>query len=144
MIVNGYGAYAMKKDKGLIGNEVIEQNISKLKSDFTDENLALVLSAIRQRMLEKGQFVVGVAAAETITTNLSLKTVGYNGGKWFIAYTSFEEELKGKSGVMSGFLADINQILDITLKSEGIEGIIINPHGNMLSLNKAVIEVIMG
>lgn len=134
----------MKKDKGLIGNEVIEQNISKLKSDFTDENLALVLSAIRQRMLDNGQFVVGVAAAETITTNLSLKTVGYNGGKWFIAYTSFEEELKGKSGVMSGFLADINQILDITLKSEGIEGIIINPHGNMLSLNKAVIEVIMG
>lgn len=134
----------MKKDKGLIGNEVIEQNISKLKSDFTDDNLALVLSAIRQRMLDEGQFVVGVAAAETVTTNLSLKTVGYNGGKWFIAYTSFEEELKGKSGVMSGFLADINQILDITLKSEGIEGIIINPHGNMLSLNKAVIEVIMG
>lgn len=134
----------MKKDKGLIGNEVIEQNISKLKSDFTDENLALVLSAIRQRMLDEGQFVVGVAAAETVTTNLSLKTVGYNGGKWFIAYTSFDEELKGKSGVMSGFLADINQILDITLKSEGIEGIIINPHGNMLSLNKAVIEVIMG
>lgn len=133
-----------KTDKGLIGNEKIEEAICELKNSFTEENLAVVLSVIRKRMQEKGQFVVGVDASEASMTNLSLKTVNYNGAKWFIAFTSFEEELKGKSGVMSGFLADIDQIMDITYKSAGIEGLILNPHGNMLTLNKAIIEVIRG
>ena len=133
-----------KTDKGLIGNDVIEKNIDELRKQFTDENLAVVLSSIRQRMMDKGQFVVGVSVADVNSTNLSLKTVNYNGGKWFIAFTSFDEELKGKSGVMSGFLADIDQVLDITLKSDEIEGIILNPHGNMLTMNKAIIEVIKG
>ena len=132
-----------KVDKGLIGNEVIEKNIEDLKNTFTEENLAVVLSTIRKRMNEKGQLVVGVDAVASNSNNLSLKTVNYNGGKWFIAFTSFEEELKGKSGVMSGFLADIDQILNITMKSDEIEGVILNPYGNMLSINKSVIEVII-
>lgn len=131
-----------KTDKGLIGNEIIENSIIELKNSFTDENLAVVLSAIRKRMNDKGQFVVGVDASESYNASLSLKTVKFNGLKWFIAFTSFDEELKGGSGVMSGFLADIDQILDIALKSEGVEGLIINPHGNMLTINKAIIEVI--
>lgn len=137
------GKMINKTDKGLVGNEKIEEAICDLKNNFTDENLAVVLSIIRKRMQDKGQFVVGVDASEASMTNLSLKTVNYNGAKWFIAFTSFEEELKRKSGVMSGFLADIDQIFDITLKSENIEGLILNPHGNMLTINKAIIEVII-
>lgn len=133
-----------KMDKGLIGNELIERDIENLKNQFTEENLAVVLSTIKKRMQEKGQFVVGVDAVASNGNNLSLKTVNYNGGKWFIVFTSFEEELKGKNGVMSGFLADIDQILNITMKSDEIEGVIINPHGKMLSMNKSVIEVITG
>lgn len=133
-----------KTDKGLIGNDLIENGIEKLRENFTDENLSVVLSAIRKRMQENGQFVVGVDASAANATNLSLKTVNYNGAKWFIAFTSFDEELKGNSAVMSGFLADIGQVLDITLKSNDIGGIILNPYGNMLSLNKMVIEVIKG
>lgn len=131
-------------DKGLIGNNLIEEAISELKDSFTDENLAVVLSAIRKRMNEKGQFVIGVDASEASNVSLSLKTVGFNGAKWFIAFTSFEEELKGKNGVMSAFLADIDQIINITLKSEGIEGLILNPHGEMLTMNKSILEVIIG
>ena len=133
-----------KTDKGLVGNEVIEKNIEELKNSFTDENLAVLLTTIRQRIQEKGQFVVGVSVPDNSGMNLTLQTVKYNGAKWFIAFTSFDEELKGKSGVMSGFLADIDQILDITFKNNEIEGIILNPYGNMISLNKSVLTVIKG
>ena len=133
-----------KTDKGLVGNEVIEKNIEELKNSFTDENLAVLLTTIRQRIQEKGQLVVGVSVPDNSGMNLTLQTVKYNGAKWFIAFTSFDEELKGKSGVMSGFLADIDQILDITFKNNEIEGIILNPYGNMISLNKAVLTVIKG
>lgn len=132
----------MKTDKGLIGNELIEDAISELTNNFTEENLAVTLSKIKKRMLDKGQFVVGVDTSENSISNLSLKTVNFQGKKWFIAFTSFDEELKGKSGVMSGFLADIDQILDIALKSEEINGIILNPHGSMLTMNKDIIKII--
>lgn len=132
----------MKADKGLIGNELIEDAIRELTNNFTEENLAVTLSIIKKRMLDKGQFIVGVDASENGLSNFSLKTVNFQGEKWFIAFTSFDEELKGKSGVMSGFLADIDQILDIALKSEDINGIILNPHGNMLTMNKDIIKVI--
>ena len=132
----------MKTDKGLIGNELIEDAISELTNNFTEENLAVTLSIIKKRMLDKGQFVVGVDASENSISNLSLKTVNFQGKKWFIAFTSFDEELKGKSGVMSGFLADIDQILDIALNSEEINGIILNPHGSMLTMNKDIIKII--
>ena len=132
----------MKTDKGLIGNELIEDAISELTNNFTEENLAVTLSIIKKRMLDKGQFVVGVDTSENSISNLSLKTVNFQGKKWFIAFTSFDEELKGKSGVMSGFLADIDQILDIALKSEEINGIILNPHGSMLTMNKDIIKII--
>ena len=132
----------MKTDKGLIGNELIEDAISELTNNFTEENLAVTLSKIKKRMLDKGQFVVGVDTSENSISNLSLKTVNFQGKKWFIAFTSFDEELKGKSGVMSGFLADIDQILDIALKGEEINGIILNPHGSMLTMNKDIIKII--
>lgn len=130
-------------DKGLTGNEKIEEGIKKLKADFTDESLANVLTVIRKRALENGQFVVAVDASKS-DTNLSLSTVNMNGKRWFVAYTSFEEEMKGNLNVMSGFLADISELFELTLKSAEVEGILLNPHGNMMTLNKQIIEVVRG
>lgn len=130
-------------DKGLTGNEKIEEDIKKLKADFTDESLANVLTVIRKRALENGQFVVAVDASKS-DTNLSLSTVNMNGKRWFVAYTSFEEEMKGNLNVMSGFLADISELFELTLKSAEVEGILLNPHGNMMTLNKQIIEVVRG
>lgn len=130
-------------DKGLTGNEKIEEGIKKLKADFTDESLANVLTVIRKRALENGQFVVAVDAAKS-DTNLSLSTVNMNGKRWFVAYTSFEEEMKGNLNVMSGFLADISELFELALKSSEVEGILLNPHGNMMTLNKQIIEVVKG
>ena len=131
----------MSSDKGLIGNKQIEENIQALKEDFTDENLAVVMTTIRNRILDGGQFVVAVDATKG-TEHLSLKTAGLNGKKWFIAYTSFDEELKGNLSVVSGFLADISQLFDMVSKSDEVEGIILNPYGNMLTINKQLIAVI--
>lgn len=137
-----------KKDKGLIGNELIEENIKSLKENFTDESLAVVLTTIRKRILDGGQFVVAVDASDngavSANASMSLKTANYKGKKWFLAYTSFEEELKGNLNVMSGFLADIGQIFDFTLKNESVEGIILNPYGDMMTINKEIIQVIKG
>lgn len=130
-------------DKGLTGNEKIEEGIKKLKADFTDESLANVLTVIRKRALENGQFVVAVDASKS-DTNLSLSTVNMNGKRWFVAYTSFEEEMKGNLNVMSGFLAGISELFELTLKSAEVEGILLNPHGNMMTLNKQIIEVVRG
>lgn len=129
------------KDKGLVGNEKIEEDIAALKEQFTEERLAVVLTTIRKRAIEGGQFVVAVDTAAS-DLHLSLKTMTVNGKKWFAAFTSFEEEMKGKLDVMSGFLADMNQLFDLTLSSSGVEGILINPFGNMITLNKQIIEVI--
>lgn len=136
-----------EKDKGLIGNEQIEENIEALKTSFTDENLATVLTTIRKRILDRGQFVVAVEVPDGASnpgTNLALKTCNFNGKKWFIAFTSFDEELKGNNSVMSCFLADIDKIFDFTLNNTEVEGVILNPYGNMMTLNKQIIEVIIG
>lgn len=131
-----------KKDKALVGNEKVEEEIVKLKTDFSEERLAAVLTAIRMRMNDKGQFVVAVDALGS-NTNLTLKTANFESKKWFVAYSSFEEEMKGNIDVMSGFLADISELFNMTLKSPEVEGIILNPFGNMITLNKNIINVIL-
>lgn len=128
-------------DKSLIGNEKIEKAIEDLKNDFSDEKLAVLLTIIRKRISENGQLVVAVDANSGVES-LALKTASYNGKKWFVAYTSFDEEMKGELSIMSGFLADIDKLLDMVLKSNEVEGIIINPYGNMLSINKQIILAI--
>lgn len=132
-----------KKDEGLIGNEQIEDSIQKLKEDFTEENLAVLLMAFRKRIVEKGQLVVAVDALAD-GASLSLKTANYNGKKWFVAYTSFEEELKGGSGVMSGFLADMAGLFDMVFQGDEVAGVLINPYGNMLSIDRQIIAAIKG
>lgn len=136
----------MNKDKSLIGNEKIEQDIAVLKDAFTEENLATVLTTIRKRCLEGGQFVIAVdAGGSSVAGNsFSMRAANYQGKKWFVAFTSFDEEIKGNNGIMSGFLADIGQLLDMTEKSDEVEGIVLNPYGNMITLNKSIISVIQG
>lgn len=133
----------MENDRGLVGNEQIEKDIKRLKDSFTDENLAVVLTTIRKRILDGGQFVVAVDASVD-ANNLALKTASFQGKKWFIAYTSFDEELKGDLSVMSGFLAEIDKLFDMASSSAEVEGILLNPYGNLLTINKQLIDAIRG
>lgn len=49
-----------KKDKGLQGNEKIEEAILALQQEPTEELLAHALTVVRRRMREQGQFIVAV------------------------------------------------------------------------------------
>ena len=61
-----------------------------------------------------------------------------------MAFTGFEEQLKGSNAVMSAFTAEIKKLFQITLESEGIEGLILNPWNCTIMLDKQLIRIIMG
>ena len=85
----------VNQDKGLQGNEKIEQAIAALQQEATQEMLAHTLTVIRRRMRENGQFILSVEPP-TGDNQLRIGTVKTGDGKvWWAAFTSFEEELKG-------------------------------------------------
>ena len=143
-----------KKDKGLQGNEKIEEAILALQQEPTEELLAHALTVVRRRMREQGQFIVAVeppsadvkeAVTQDAGTAMRLQAVQTSDGKkWWSAFTGFEEELKGSGSVMSTFLTDIEQLFRMTLNADGIEGVILNPWNRTLMLDKQLIRIILG
>ena len=131
-----------KKDKGLQGNEKIETAIAALQQEASEEMLAHTLTVIRRRMKEGGQFIVDVEPQPT-SAQMSLKTITTpDGALWWMAFTSFEEELKGADNVKSTFLADIEKIFEAALSVPQIKGIIINPWNRTIMLDKKLIKII--
>ena len=160
-----------KKDKGLQGNEKIEEAILAIQQEPTEELLAHALTVVRRRMREQGQFIVAVeppsadvkeAVMQAAGTAMRLQAVQTSDGKkwwsffichyqaallgkkWWSASTGFEEELKGSGSVMSTFLTDIEQLFRMSLTAEGIEGVILNPWNRTLMLDKQLIRIILG
>lgn len=132
-----------KKDETLIGNEVIEQWMEALSKEPSDEALAMVMTSIRKRMMEKGQLVVDVEMNPAGGLMLKARTVKGK-GNWFVAYTSFEEQMEGGESVMSTFMADIEQLFQLTLSDDTIEGVVLNPWHHPVMLSKQLISIIMG
>lgn len=131
-----------KKDECLIGNEKIEEYIFKLKQEPSDEMLAMLLTAIRRRMQEQGQFVVAV---DMTPAGLQLQTKEIKEkGKWFIAFTSFEEQMAGNEKVMSTFMADMGQLFDLALQDDSIQGVALNPWTESVLLDCNLLRVIKG
>ena len=62
----------------------------------------------------------------------------------WMAFTSFDEELKGSGSVMSTFMADIEKMFESAINVEGIEGIIINPWNRTIMLDKELIRIVLG
>ena len=116
------------KDEGLKGNEKIEEAISALQQEASQELLAHTLTVIRRRMKEEGQLILAVepSVAEELKIQ-AVKTA--DGKKWWSAFTSFEEELKGSDRVMSTFLTAIEPLFQSAVQVNEIEGIILNPIG---------------
>lgn len=143
-----------KKDKGLQGNEKIEEAILALQQEPTEELLAHALTVVRRRMREQGQFIVAVeppsadmqeAVMQAAGTAMRLQAVQTSDGKkWWSAFTGFEEELNGSGTVMSTFLTDIEQLFRMALTAEGIEGVILNPWNRTLMLDKHLLRIILG
>ncbi len=130
-------------DKGLIGNEKLEEKIGMLQTEPSQEMLAVVLTSLRRRMKEHGQMIVPVDPASTEQAKVQIMQLE-NGEKWLAVFTSFEEQLKGDGKVMSTFLGDIGQLLQMTLQESSVEGILINPWNRSLRLSKDLIRIILG
>lgn len=95
------------RDKGLNGNEKIEQAVAALQQEPTQEQLAHTLTVIRRRIKEHGQLVVAVEP-NLGSEQMQLRAIRTaDGASWWYAFTSFEEELKGAEPVQSTFLVDI-------------------------------------
>lgn len=132
-----------KTDKGLQGNEKIEDAILALQKETSQEMLAHTLTVIRRRMKEKGQFIVAVEPPSG-NSGLNVQAVQTeDGAQWWTVFTSFEEEIKGGS-VMSTFLTDMEQLFQSALGVEEIKGIIVNPWNRTIMLDKSLINIILG
>ena len=132
------------QDEGLRGNEKIEEAIFSLQKEPSQEQLAHTLTVIRRRMQEGGQLIVAVEPDPT-QAQMKLQTVRTEDGKtWWSAFTSFEEELKGGGSVMSTFMTEIQSLFLSALKTDSIEGVIINPWNRTLMLDKTLIKIILG
>lgn len=130
------------KDPGLIGNGQIEAAILDLQKNPTEEELAHTLTVIRRRMKEGGQLIVDVEP-QPASAQMSLKTVTTSdGGVWWMAFTSFEEELKGADSLKSTFLSDIDKLFEAALGVPQIKGVIINPWNRTLMLDKTLIHIV--
>lgn len=131
-------------DEGLQGNEKLEDAIKALQQNPTQEMLAHVLTVVRRRMRDKGQFIVAVDAPKE-DGQMRLRTIKTDDGRiWWSAFSSFEEEMRGSDSVMSTFLADIEQLLRMAVREESINGIILNPWNATLMLDKRLIQIILG
>lgn len=132
------------KDNELQGNEKIEEAIAALQQEPTQEMLAHTLTVIRRRMQEKGQFLIAVEPP-TGDNQLKLQAITTDDGKvWWMAFTSFEEELKGSNSVMSTFMTDIKQLFTSALQADAISGIILNPWNRTIMLDKNLIQITLG
>ena len=134
----------MALDKGLQGNETIEEAILALQEQTSQEMLAHALTVLRRRMLAHGQLIVAVEppVGDNQMRLQAIQTA--DGKKWWAAFTSFDEELKGGGSVMSTFLTDIEKLFLSALSVEEIEGVIINPWNRTLMLDKNLIRIVRG
>lgn len=132
-----------EQDEKLRGNEKIEQAIALLQQQPTQEQLAHTLTILRRRMIEGGQLIIAVEPSGT--DNLQLQTIKTDDGAvWWMAFTSFDEEIKGAGQVMSTFLTDIEKLFMAVIQTSEIAGLIINPWNRTIMLDKHLIQIILG
>lgn len=137
------------KDEGLIGNEKIEEAIAALQQEPSEELLAHALTVVRRRMREKGQVILALDMPQGQSANptapMQIQAVKTADGKaWWVAFTSFDEELRGGDQVKSTFLADLEQIFRTALTVPEIDGVILNPWNRTMMLDKGLIQIVLG
>lgn len=131
-------------DEELKDNERMEQAILSLQQNPTQEMLAHALTVVRRRMQAHGQLIVAVEPSVE-NQQMRLQAIQTDDGKkWWAAFTSFDEELKGGGSVMSTFLTDMEKLFVSALSVDEIEGVIINPWNRTLMLDKNLIRIIRG
>lgn len=134
----------MEKEDRLTGNRKLELAIEQLQKVPSQEMLAHALTVLRRRMKEGGELIPSVDQ-NTGTGSLQMRVLQTEDGRsWFLAFTSFEEQMKDSNPVMSAFTAQIRQLLQMALDEEKIDGLILNPWNRTLMLNKNLLRIVMG
>ena len=133
----------LSKDRGLVGNRKLEEQIGMLQKEPSQEMLAVVLTTVRRRMKEHGQMIVPVEADASGFLRVQIMQIE-DGEKWLAVYTGFEEQMMGGQSIQSTFLSDIGQLLNMALQEDSVEGLLINPWNRSLRLSKNLIRIILG
>ena len=132
-----------KTDKGLAGNEKLEEQIMMLQKEPSPEMLSVVLTTVRRRMKEHGEMIVPVEADPSGNLRAQIMQIE-NGEKWLAVYTSFEEQMMGGQSVQSTFLSEIGQLFRMVLHENSVEGLLVNPWNRSLRLSRDLIRIVLG
>ena len=130
------------ENKYLVGNERIAQAIKAANAEESMENFRAVVSAIQDRMLEDGHFMLPVVHPNGNPEEFYVRTLRSEAGENFmVAYTSDEEAANGEpTEILSYF---IDSVLEIALGMEGVSGMVLDPWGERFVLNRAAIQMIL-
>lgn len=132
------------KDKGLQGNERIEEAIAALQRQATPEVLAHTLTVLRHRMKEEGELILAVEP-DFSKDQMTIQTVTTaDGMHWWIAFSGFEEQSKGAGSIQSTFMTKINHLFQAAIEEDKIAGVIINPWNRTIQLDKQLLSIILG
>lgn len=133
----------MKEDENRRLNQALADAVQGLQHAPTQEQLAHTLTVVRRVMQAGGQWIAAVETTPGASAALRPKIVQTaDGGRWWYAFTSFDEQMKSPDAVKSTFWADINSLFDAALAAEEIHGIILNPWHCTLQLDKTLIRII--
>lgn len=137
-------ATSTNADDILKKNEEIDRALESLQKQPTQEGLAHALTVIRQCMRDGGQFIVSVdpPAGDGRISLRAIRTE--DGGRWWTAFTSFEEQSRGGDAVQSAFQADIGQLFHAALSVPELDGIVINPWNHTIRMDKTLIRITIG
>ena len=121
-------------------NKAIEDAIKAFINNRTEEQLADSLSVLRHCL--DNELVVSVKQGEQGLTLNPVKTS--DGRQWFTVFTSLEEQLKGKNQVQSMFSSPLSKIFMFALENIDVAGVIINPYGDSMSLDRDIMRIVLG
>lgn len=134
----------MEKDDRLKENIRIELAIEQLQKVPSQEMLAHTLTVLRRRMKEGGELIPSLDQNAGMNS-LQMRVLRTEDGRsWFLAFTSFEEQIKDSNPVMSAFTAKIEQLFQMTLGEKNIDGLILNPWNRTIMLDKNLLRIVMG
>ena len=134
----------MEKDDRLKENIKIELAIEQLQKVPSQEMLAHTLTVLRRRMKEGGELIPALDQNAGMNS-LQMRVLRTEDGRsWFLAFTSFEEQIKDSNPVMSAFTAKIEQLFQMTLGEKNIDGLILNPWNRTIMLDKNLLRIVMG
>lgn len=149
-------------DEGLEENALIEGSIARLHEEVNEERVTEFMKIIVYRMLQEGMFVVpyitdvpvvdeeqldqlqvGSTFSLQHDVRMKMETVTDDKGRqWLGVFTSAEEMHKGSSGNVQMCMG-IRQVLEQALNWDKVEGLVINPFGCFVQLQKEMLADIL-